>query len=172
MSTRFVSWRFATGCSAKYFPLIILLAVALHAGFTHAAIFRVKDGRKRHAERSRLASGEEDCRRGPERGCGRRSDVVAAGTYFERVTIKDGVALCGGFAGTETTLDQRDWTKNFSLLNVRTNGVVVSVTSTGPTTRVDGMVITGGSGIFGGRISSAGSWTRRSSRYVVSSLPP
>src|SRR5262245_41715999 len=31
---------------------------------------------------------------------------VAAGTYFERVTVKDGVALYGGFAGTETTLDQ------------------------------------------------------------------
>jgi hypothetical protein len=82
---------------------------------------------------------------------------VAAGTYFERVTVKDGVALYGGFAGTEATLDQRDFTKNLSVLNGRTNGVVVSMMAVGPTTRVDGMVITGGSGIFGGGISSVNS---------------
>jgi len=152
--------------------LIILLAVELHAGFTHAAIFRVKtDGND-------TLSGADWPQAKKTVGAALNAAVAgdqmwfAAGTYFERVTIKDGVALYGGFAGTETTLDQRDWTKNFSLLNVRTNGVVVSVTSAGPTTRVDGMVITGGSGIFGGLISSAGSWTRRSSRYVVSSLPP
>jgi PKD repeat protein len=79
---------------------------------------------------------------------------VAAGTYVERVTIKGGVALYGGFAGSETTLDQRDAVKNRSILNGGTNGVVISMTGAGPGTRVDGLVITGGSGILGGGISS------------------
>ena len=33
---------------------------------------------------------------------------VAKGVYVERITLKDGVALYGGFAGTETARDQRD----------------------------------------------------------------
>ena len=35
---------------------------------------------------------------------------VAAGTYVENITMKIGVALYGGFAGTETYLSQRSWT--------------------------------------------------------------
>ena len=50
---------------------------------------------------------------------------VAAGTYkptsgTDRVAtfqLKDGVALYGGFSGTETGRDQRDWSRNLTLLS-------------------------------------------------------
>jgi len=42
---------------------------------------------------------------------------VAAGTYAERITMKDGVALYGGFSGAETSFDQRDWTANHTILD-------------------------------------------------------
>ena len=37
---------------------------------------------------------------------------VAAGTYVENITLKSGVALYGGFAGTETDLSGRNWAAN------------------------------------------------------------
>lgn len=36
---------------------------------------------------------------------------VAAGSYVERVTLKNGVALHDSLAGSETALDQRNWTR-------------------------------------------------------------
>lgn len=71
---------------------------------------------------------------------------VAAGTYYERVTLKDGVALYGGFAGTETTLDQRDWKANVSILDGQSGGTVVTAFGLSSTaTRIDGFTIQNGS---------------------------
>ena len=41
---------------------------------------------------------------------------VARGTYSEHVTLKPDVALYGGFIGSETARDERDWTNNLSVL--------------------------------------------------------
>ena len=41
---------------------------------------------------------------------------VAAGTYVENSSVPPGVALYGGFAGTETSADQRDWRTNVTTL--------------------------------------------------------
>jgi len=54
---------------------------------------------------------------------------VAAGTYFENITVTNGVALYGGFAGTESTLNQRDWTNHLSILDGCQSNSVVRVTS-------------------------------------------
>jgi len=72
---------------------------------------------------------------------------VAAGTYVECITLKDGVALYGGFAGTETARDQRDWKANRTILDGERKGDVVTV-SQGATaaTRMDGLTIRRGSG--------------------------
>ena len=76
---------------------------------------------------------------------------VAAGVYEEHLSNKviDGasvdVALYGGFAGTETARDQRDWETNFSILDGTADGAVVRITSfAGPGMRVDGFVIRNG----------------------------
>lgn len=74
---------------------------------------------------------------------------VKEGTYFESITIPDGVKIYGGFAGTETLLSQRDIDANPTIINASTvasgspadHVVVVSgVTNT----RVDGFTLTGG----------------------------
>ncbi len=41
---------------------------------------------------------------------------VAAGVYTENITIKDGVAVYGGFSGTETSREHRDWHANRGVL--------------------------------------------------------
>jgi hypothetical protein len=83
---------------------------------------------------------------------------VARGKYDESVVIQDGVSLYGGFCGNETDLAQRNWTTNASILNGSgTNGPLVSMNNVGPTTRLDGMVITGGSAAEGGGLRLVGS---------------
>jgi hypothetical protein len=42
---------------------------------------------------------------------------VAGGTYPERIVLKAGVALFGGFAGTEFLLSQRNWRTNITILD-------------------------------------------------------
>lgn len=85
---------------------------------------------------------------------------VATGVYHQRIhnrvvgeTAVD-VALYGGFAGVETSRDQRDWGTNLTALHGDNAGVVVSITGgAGPATRIDGFVITGGNSNGGGGIS-------------------
>jgi hypothetical protein len=79
---------------------------------------------------------------------------VAAGTYAERITMKNGVALYGGFAGTETARDQRNSIANVTTLKGNNDGTVVTISGgAGPTTRVDGFRITGGNAVNGGGIA-------------------
>jgi len=80
---------------------------------------------------------------------------VAAGTYVECITLNDGVALYGGFAGTETQRDQRDWKANETILDGEHKGNVVWVrNTTGPAARIDGFTIrNGGRGVYCARYS-------------------
>ncbi len=93
---------------------------------------------------------------------------VAAGTYKPTTTtdrtisftLKDGVAIYGGFAGNETTLTQRNWTNNKTILSgdigvVGTDtdnsyhvitGIGTSSAQLGTTTWLDGVIIEKGYG--------------------------
>jgi hypothetical protein len=78
---------------------------------------------------------------------------VAADTYAENVRLKSGVALYGGFAGTETLLSQRDWNANLTTIDGRGADSVITVARTASTsTRVDGFTITNGRAVQGGGI--------------------
>lgn len=72
---------------------------------------------------------------------------VAAGTYVENITLKDGVELYGGFAGTEAQLAERDFRINATILDGNQTGSVLTVPA-GATlaTRIDGFTIRNGSG--------------------------
>jgi parallel beta-helix repeat protein len=72
---------------------------------------------------------------------------VAAGRYVGNFTLKSGVEVYGGFAGTETELTQRNWTANPTILDGNQTGSVVAAPSDADaTTRIDGFTITNGSG--------------------------
>ena len=72
---------------------------------------------------------------------------VAAGTYVERITLKDGVALCGGFAGGETTRDERQWLVNETILDggdIEEGTVVTAPSGATASTVLDGFTIRNG----------------------------
>jgi parallel beta-helix repeat protein len=84
---------------------------------------------------------------------------VAAGTYVERITLKLGVKLYGGFAGSETSLDQRPafprpaHDPNETVLDgAQAGSVVTSPTGATATTRIDGFTIRNGKASKGGGI--------------------
>jgi hypothetical protein len=82
---------------------------------------------------------------------------VAHGAYAGHLTLKPDVALYGGFNGTETAREQRDWTNHLSVLWGTTNLAVVTITNSGPATRLDGFTVGGGNAIHGGGIKMVGS---------------
>jgi hypothetical protein len=71
---------------------------------------------------------------------------VKAGTYPETVTLRSGVSLYGGFAGTETLLSQRNWTTNVTTINATTVSPRFHVVTMDGVTnaRLDGFWVTGG----------------------------
>jgi len=82
---------------------------------------------------------------------------VAAGRYVENLTMKDAVALYGGFKGTETTRSQRDWRNNETIIDGNNAGsVITSLSGVTNSARVDGFTITGGSDTSGGGINCYG----------------
>jgi hypothetical protein len=91
---------------------------------------------------------------------------VAAGTYFENITLSNGVALYGGFNGTETDLSQRNWNTNFTILDGhQNNSVVVIAPGATNTTRVDGFTIRNGKALAGG-----GVWCSNASPCVFNNI--
>ncbi|NLV44139.1 MAG: PASTA domain-containing protein [Candidatus Hydrogenedentes bacterium] len=76
---------------------------------------------------------------------------VAAGVYTSEasavLTLKAGVAVYGGFAGTETVREQRDWRGNITMLfaNDQRRGVVGADAA-----RIDGFLIIRGYADYGG----------------------
>ncbi len=71
---------------------------------------------------------------------------VVAGTYYEKITLTKGVALYGGFVGTETGQDQRNWRKNVTILDggESQESVVTVVDITNA--RIDGFTVRNGLG--------------------------
>lgn len=70
---------------------------------------------------------------------------VRHGTYNERITLKSGVRVFGGFAGNETSLWQRNLVSNVSILDGQAGGsVVTSPSGATPETMIDGFTIRNG----------------------------
>lgn len=80
---------------------------------------------------------------------------VARGTYVERITLKAGVALYGGYSGSGTT---RDIATYVTILDGSQGGsVVTSPSGASSTTRIDGFTIRNGRGYNGGGLYCNGS---------------
>ncbi|MEN6372381.1 MAG: right-handed parallel beta-helix repeat-containing protein [Armatimonadota bacterium] len=66
---------------------------------------------------------------------------VAAGTYSERITLKADCYLYGGFAGTESQRQERDFNVNKSMLDGSGKGHVVNANGLSTTVCIDGFTI-------------------------------
>jgi len=74
---------------------------------------------------------------------------VAKGKYIERISLKKSVALYGGFAGFESSRDQRDFKTNVTILDGDKSGSVVSSSDGAASdTRLDGFTIQNGTGVY------------------------
>ena len=56
---------------------------------------------------------------------------VKAGTYAEKVTLRNLAYVYGGFAGTETERSGRDWSRNVAVLDAGKTGAVVTASGVG-----------------------------------------
>lgn len=78
---------------------------------------------------------------------------VAKGSYVECITLTAGVGLYGGFAGTETSRSQRNWTANVTILDGNQSGSVVTVPPGADlATCIDGFTIRNGNAFTGGGV--------------------
>lgn len=82
---------------------------------------------------------------------------VATGTYNERVILPPYVYLYGGFAGTETSRNQRDWTRNVTVLDAGGIGDVVKTLGGYRICTVDGFTIRNAGGYRGAGIACVSS---------------
>jgi hypothetical protein len=83
---------------------------------------------------------------------------VAGGRYRENLLLQNGVAIYGGFGGSESGLEQRNWTNHPTILDGQESGAVVTIEDgADPGTRIDGFTITGGSTTTGGGIRCSNS---------------
>ncbi len=74
---------------------------------------------------------------------------VALGTYKEHITLPPNVLLYGGFSGVEILLAERNYQLNKCILDGSRNGSVVTINATSASARIDGFVVTNGSGVMG-----------------------
>ncbi len=72
---------------------------------------------------------------------------IAAGTYNERITLKSRAFLYGGFAGTESAREERDWALRTTILDGNALGTVVRALAPGyGSSGIDGLTIRNGKG--------------------------
>ena len=90
------------------------------------------------------------------------------GVYYERITLKDGVSLYGGFRGTEQTLSERPSFPRSSpdpyetVLDGQQGGSVVTTPSSASRTyRLDGFTVRNGNSGYGGGLYCVGPAARR-----------
>jgi hypothetical protein len=95
---------------------------------------------------------------------------VAKGTYFPgttRFTLKNNLAIYGGFAGTETQFGQRDITLNETILTGQGTNGIISGGTTNESAVVDGFTIRDGFASQGnGGAVLNGSGTFRNCRFI------
>ncbi len=76
---------------------------------------------------------------------------VSEGTYYECPVLQPGILLYGGFSGTETSREERDWNLHPTVIDGSgrfTTGVTLAERAV-----LDGFVITGASGSSGGGVA-------------------
>ncbi len=78
---------------------------------------------------------------------------VQGGTYEEFITLHLYAYVYGGFAGSETARDERDWDANVTTLDGQQQGSVVTAEGGYRVNAIDGFTITNGSAEYGGGLN-------------------
>ena len=144
MPRKAIFFRFMT--SAAVAAASLMAGLAAPAGARAAVIYVSKDGKSTNDGRS-WATAKLTIVAGVSSAVAGDEVWVAFGTYNERVRLKAGVALYGGFAGMETELAQRNWVANPTILDGSAGGsVVTSPPWATAATRIDGFVLSNGTG--------------------------
>ena len=100
---------------------------------------------------------------------------VAAGTYKGAITVPEGVALYGGFAGTETLRTQRDWGRTRTIINWDQWGDEYafayfefnSAVSLGVGSRLDGFTVLNGWSSYGAGVYASESGATIANNIIV-----
>ena len=82
---------------------------------------------------------------------------VLSGVYLEALDVSKNITLLGGFVGTETSSDERDWQTNETIIDA--NGGLHAVNCTASAPIIDGFTLTGGDtggGTLGGGVYCSG----------------
>jgi parallel beta-helix repeat protein len=77
---------------------------------------------------------------------------VAAGTYYERITLLPYAYVYGGFSGCETERDQRDWVSSVTILDGQQEGSVVTARLGHGVSALDGFTVANGHADCGGGV--------------------
>ena len=127
---------------------IALVCVLFFPGLDAAATVYYVDATRPNDAGTGLTWGtaKKTIQAGINAGSGSDQVWVKLGTYPETVTLRSGVSLYGGFAGTETLLSQRNWTTNVTTINATTVSPRYHVVTMDGVTnaRLDGFWVTGG----------------------------
>lgn len=93
---------------------------------------------------------------------------VARGVYTGTLKVPEGVSLYGGFSGSETTRDARDWRANITTLDANSGGSVVSIGSgAAADTIIDGFTVTNGTGtVWDNRLVGGGFFINNGSPVI------
>ncbi|HEY3269267.1 MAG TPA: right-handed parallel beta-helix repeat-containing protein, partial [Armatimonadota bacterium] len=124
--------------------VLLLLALLSLAPLSRAAVLRVTKAGSATPDGQTWATAYGSVQAAVNAGANGDEVWVAAGKYVENITLKDGVSLYGGFAGTETARSQRDWTANESILDGNGAGRVVTGSAIGSSTTLDGFTYQNG----------------------------
>jgi hypothetical protein len=136
-----------SGLHRRASMIVAILTVLAGAGLAEAATIYVSMSGNDAGDGSSWATAKLTVQAGLNTAVSGDQVWVAAGTYVECITLKDSVALYGGFVGNETDPSQRNWVTNRTVLDGNKAGSVV----TGPSgatasTRIDGFTIRNGTG--------------------------
>jgi len=159
-------------CSGKKgfysITLFVFLLFGLFCGGAHGALYYVREGGAGDGSSWENALGEEGFINTLETALADDAFWVAAGTYRPTTdpgdrnasfVLKSGVALFGGFAGTEDRREDRDWTVHIAILTgeIQNDGSAVNnsrhiliASDTDRTAVLDGFTIEGGNADGGG----------------------
>lgn len=127
-------------------PLLVLLAVALQTAPCLAKTIYVKPTGSNYSNGLTWDTAKANVQAALSIAVLNDEIWVAAGSYTERITLRSGVAVYGGFLAGMTSRGERNPAVNVTTIDGNYSGVVVTAANCSSVTTLDGFTIRRGSG--------------------------